>query len=293
MEDESLTKRERQRQRRLMKEEQTRLSLLQRKRKRRYYVFTGLAVVVVLLLGAIFLFQSLSDDDDTDANVETTTTIQITTTQETEETEVAVNYMTFTEEDYGQGECPPADLESPVLDFEDTPALCLDLDKEYEAVFTTSEGVVRVRLDAVNTPGTANNFATLARYGYYDGTLLFRTDPSIGIIQGGSPHTNDNADRGPGYTIRDEGTDFKYVPGQLVMARTSAPNSASAQFFFAVNEQTSLLDGQGTYVVFGETTEGLEVLEAVLALNEDSGGGLGGAPSRNVVVEKIEILEIG
>ncbi len=283
MEEESLTKRERQRQRRLEKEEQTRLALLQRKRRRRYYLIGILAVIVAVLLVIIFLLQNLGDDDD--ATTDTTTT--------TEATEVAVNYMTFTEEDYGQGECPPADLESPVLDFEDTPALCLDLDKEYEAVFTTSEGEIRVRLDTANTPGTANNFATLARYGYYDGTLLFRTDPSIGIIQGGSPHTNDNSDSGPGYTIRDEGTGFKYVPGQLVMARTSAPNSASAQFFFAVNEQTSLLDNQGTYVVFGETSEGLEVLEAVLALNEDSGGGLGGAPSRDVVVEKIEILEIG
>ena len=51
-----------------------------------------------------------------------------------------------------------------------------------------------------------NNFVTLARWGYYDGTTLFRTDPSIDIIQGGSPHTESASDQGPGYSIADEPT---------------------------------------------------------------------------------------
>ena len=49
---------------------------------------------------------------------------------------------------------------------------------------------MRIDLDVANTPITANNFAVLARYHYYDDTLLFRTDPGIGIIQGGAPYTN-------------------------------------------------------------------------------------------------------
>ena len=52
---------------------------------------------------------------------------------------------------------------------------------------------------------TANNFIFLAGYHYYDGTV-FRTDTSIDIIQGGSPHTQGASDPGPGYTIKDEGS---------------------------------------------------------------------------------------
>ena len=142
--------------------------------------------------------------------------------------------------------CPPADGSGPqVLDFDGPQPMCLDASKQYTAVFDTTAGEMRIALDMVNTPITANNFAVLARYHYYDNTLLFRTDPGIGIIQGGAPHTNSARDQGPGYTIADEGSGFTYEPGQIVMARTAAPNSASAQFFFAVNEQTALTQQPG------------------------------------------------
>ena len=58
-----------------------------------------------------------------------------------------------------------------------------------------------VQLDAADRPGTVNNFVQLAGWGYYNGSELFRTDPSIGIIQGGAPHTNSASDPGPGFTI--------------------------------------------------------------------------------------------
>ena len=145
-----------------------------------------------------------------------------------------------------------------------------------------------------------NNFATLARWGYYDNTLLFRTDPSIAIIQGGSPHTNSPSDPGPGYTIRDEpsftlGADgtptgpYRYVPGQLVMARGSGVNAAGAQFFFTTGPEAALLDGQGTYVVFGTTDDdGLAILQSIIALHVP-GESLGGAPSRDVTINSVTI----
>jgi peptidyl-prolyl cis-trans isomerase B (cyclophilin B) len=149
-----------------------------------------------------------------------------------------------------------------------------------------------VALDTERTPGTANNFVSLARSGYYDDTLLFRTDPSIGIIQGGSPSTDSPSDPGPGYTIPDEGGSFTYVPGQLVMARSQGPDSAGAQFFFSVDEAVSALDGQGTYVVFGEVTEGLDILEQILASHEEQPDNpLGGAPNPPVTVTSVTITE--
>jgi cyclophilin family peptidyl-prolyl cis-trans isomerase len=138
---------------------------------------------------------------------------------------------------------------------------------------------------------TANNFIVLARYHYYDGTSMFRTDTSIDIIQGGSPHTQSASDPGPGYTIKDEGSGFTYTLGDLTMARTSAPNSASAQYFFCAGPQCSQLNGQGTYVTFGHTISGQAVLEKILALNVATAGGLGGAPSHLVLVKTVNITE--
>ena len=190
--------------------------------------------------------------------------------------------------------CPPADGSGPtVLDFDGPQPMCLDRSKQYTAVFDTTAGEMRIDLDTVNTPITANNFAVLARYHYYDDTLLFRTDPGIGIIQGGAPHTNSPSDPGPGYTIVDEGSGFTYEPGQIVMARTGAPNSASAQFFFAVNEKTAVLNSQGTYVVFGQMDEqSLTVAEDILASHVDQPGNrLGGAPEPQVIVKSVTIEE--
>ena len=173
--------------------------------------------------------------------------------------------------------------------------MCLDASKQYTAVFDTTAGEMRIALDMVNTPNTANNFAVLARYHYYDDTLLFRTDPGIGIIQGGAPHTNDWSDPGPGYTIPDEGSGFTYEPGQIVMARTAQPNSASAQFFFAVDENTALLNNQGTYVVFGQMdNDSLTVAEAILASHvESSDPSRPGGPDPQVIVNSITIEESG
>ena len=77
------------------------------------------------------------------------------------------------------------------------------------------------------------------------------------------------------------------------MARSSGPDSSSAQFFFVTGEQASLLDSQGTYIVFGETDDdGLAVLETIIGLHEDDPANqLGGAPSREVTVNSVTILE--
>ena len=222
-----------------------------------------------------------TEGTDTPEDPNTPTTIQ--------EDIMPPSYTTFTESDYGTTPCPEEGSERQ-LSFGDSFQNCLDPGLAYTAVMDTTLGEVRIALDTQNTPGTSNNFVSLSRAGYYDNTLLHRTDPSIGIIQGGSPHTNSASDPGPGYNIKDEGTGFTYRPGQLVMARSRGPDSSGAQFFFAVNSQTALLDGQGTYVVFGQVTEGLDVLEAVLASHrDDPTSGLGGAPDPDVTVRSVTI----
>ena len=85
--------------------------------------------------------------------------------------------------------CPAEDGSSPrTITFAEPHPMCIDTSMSHVAVFDTSEGEIRVVLNTAETPITVNNFVTLARWGYYDGTTIFRSDPSIDIIQGGAPH---------------------------------------------------------------------------------------------------------
>jgi cyclophilin family peptidyl-prolyl cis-trans isomerase len=196
----------------------------------------------------------------------------------------------------GETPCPAEDGSAErTTTFEKPPPMCLEDGVDYVAVIETDRGQVQVALDTENAPNTANNFAVLARYHYYDNTALFRTDPSIDIIQGGSPHTNDPSPQELGYTIQDEGNEFTYQPGDVVMARTGEPNSASGQFFFGAGPNVAGLDfnpdlpGTGTYVRFGRVIAGLDVLEAILASHVPSGN-LGGYPSPPVVITSVTIV---
>jgi peptidyl-prolyl cis-trans isomerase B (cyclophilin B) len=230
----------------------------------------GLVILAIIVGFTIFT----NDSDDDTATTASTTAAPTTTIAPTP--------------------CPPAEgTAEPVLEFTAPFEMCIDPAKSYTAVFDTTEGEIRVALDTAKTPNTANNFVALARSKYYDGTTIFRTDTSIDIIQGGAPHTNSPSDPGPGYTIPDEGTGYTYSPGQLVMARTGAPNSAGSQFFFVAGDKASALDAQGTYVVFGTADDaGLQVVKSILGLNQDDpASALGGAPSRTVTIESVTIEE--
>lgn len=191
--------------------------------------------------------------------------------------------------------CPQVDGSSPrTSQFPSTPPpQCIDPSKTYVAQLTTSEGAVDITLDTKSTPSTANNFVVLSLYHYYDGTSIDRIDTSIDILQTGSPNTQNIADPGPGYTIADEGSGYSYSAGDVVMARTQAPNSGSAQYFFVVGPNGSQLDSQGTYVTFGHVTTGLDVLQKIEGLYEpcppSSQTCLGGAPSQVVTISKVTI----
>lgn len=286
-------KRERQKAGRQARVEQAKV---QQTRRQRFKLVRNLVILAAVVIALLFILSRPDDDEgdeDVAADASTSTTVEDDT--ETTPTTDAAEPEEFT---YGTGECPAPDGSSPrTIDFDDAPQLCIDPAKTYTAVFETSHGRIEVALDDETTPGAVNNFVALARYHYYDGTDVFRTDPSIGIVQGGSPHTQTNGDPGPGYTIPDEGFGdeaaisgsggpFTYEAGDLVYARPGGqPDSSSAQYFFCVTDACSNLDSQGIYVEFGHVTEGLDVLEAMLALDA------GGAPSETITVESVTIEE--
>lgn len=266
----------------------------QQRQKKQILNFGGLALGVVLLALLLVFISGRGDAAKAKSPGTTSTTRQ----GETAGGLKSVDPVPPGRAIKGDTPCPKASGEERASTFEKAPPMCLDAAKKYRAVITTSAGVIKVSLDTKRTPGTVNNFAVLARYGYYNGSSFQRTDPSIDIIQGGAPNTQSISDPGPGYTIKDEGGKFTYTEGDLVMARSSGADSASAQYFFSAGPQTSNLDTQGTYVTFGKTVEGLDVLKKVLASHVDcpedpTGGGscLGGAPKPPVTVQTVTIEE--
>jgi len=266
-----------------------------RSKTRKWALWIGVAVPVAIVV--LFLIARLGGSDDTTsstvASVPTSVEASTTTVDPTASTTLVDTSTTVAEStttvalapfEYGKGGCPAADGTSlKQSSFSQPFKQCIDPAKTYTATFDTSEGKVVVQLDLANVPGTVNNFVSLARFHYYDGSLIFRTDPSIDIIQGGGKTNQDT----PGYEIPDEKNGFTYSEGDLVMARTAQPNSAGGQWFFVAGPNASALDGQGTYVTFGKVTEGLDVVKNILAL----AGSDGQTPTKPVTVNSITIDE--
>jgi cyclophilin family peptidyl-prolyl cis-trans isomerase len=257
--------------------------------KRRRY---GLIIAAVVVLGVLFFFLTRNNGKKK-AKVTTATPSTSTTAARGSGPPKAAPVAAGAK--LASWTCPKPDGSSPRTDqFPNTPPpLCIDPAKTYVAHLSTSEGDVDMTLDTKKTPNTANNFAVLALYHYYDGTSIDRIDNSIDILQSGSPKTQDITDPGPGYNIKDEGTGFKYADGDVVMARGSAADSASAQYFFVVGAKASSLDSQGTYVTFAKVTTGLDVLHKVEGLfqacDPNDQTCLGGAPSRVVTIKTVTI----
>jgi cyclophilin family peptidyl-prolyl cis-trans isomerase len=274
-------KRERQKQNRQQRLTELAQQQKRAKAKKRALQF-GIGIPAIVL--ALFLIVNVFSGDDND-NAAVDSVPADTTPAATQST---LNVTTIPGVPVtGDTPCPKTDgtQERSTL-FEKPPTMCIDPAKSYTATFDTSEGKIVVALDTTKTPETVNNFVVLSRYKYYDNTQIFRTDPSIDIIQGGGLTNSDT----PGYTIEDEADGFTYTEGDLAMARTSEPNSAGGQWFFVAGPKASALDSQGTYVNFGKVTDGLDVVKNILALNMVDAGG-GDKPSRTVVVNSVTITE--
>ncbi len=270
----------------------TELAAQQRRSTTKKRSLQGVGLVALILL-VVLIFNVTSSDDtadvaSTDTALDTTSDTAVDTPTDSTAPAATTPVVTAPGASLtGDTKCPAVDgSQARVTKFEKAPPMCIDAAKKYTATFDTTEGSIVVALDTAKTPQTVNNFVTLARYKYYDGTVVFRTDTSIDIIQGGGLTNTDD----PGYSIPDEGSGYKYVEGDLTMARTGEPNSAGGQWFFVAGPKAAALDGQGTYVNFAKVTSGLDVVKNILALSSGSGA-LGGVPSRNVVITSVTITE--
>jgi peptidyl-prolyl cis-trans isomerase B (cyclophilin B) len=133
-----------------------------------------------------------------------------------------------------------------------------------QMTMTTNHGDIVLELFDEDAPETVANFRRLAEDGFYDGLIFHRVIPDF-MIQGGCPQGTGTG--GPGYTFKDEINDHKVVRGALAMAN-AGPNTNGSQFFIVTTQAAPWLDGKHT--VFGEVTEGMDVVDTIGALPTDA-----------------------
>ena len=135
------------------------------------------------------------------------------------------------------------------------------------AIITTRFGEMEITFFPDKAPKHVENFISLAKSGFYNGTIFHRVIPGF-MIQGGDPNTKDlnkpetYGQGGPSQRLKAEFNDIPHQRGILSMARTSDPNSAGSQFYIVVKD-SNFLDGQ--YTVFGEVVRGMEVADKIVS----------------------------
>ena len=171
-----------------------------------------------------------------------------------------------------------------------TAMLCVGAAAQAQKVrFSTSAGDIVVELDADKAPKTVENFVAYVKAGQYNGTIFHRVIPTF-MIQGGGM-TADMKEKPTRAPIPLESRNgLSNVRGTLAMARTSDPNSATAQFFINLKDNDFLnaaqsRDGNG-YAVFGKVVSGMEVVDKIRDVPTASKGMHDDVPVTPVIINK-------
>ena len=147
-------------------------------------------------------------------------------------------------------------------------------------------GTIKLDLYPEIAPQSVYNFCNLARQGFYDGLIFHRVIDGF-MIQGGDPKGTGMG--GPGYVIKGEfaangvENNLKHTRGVISMARKNQPYDSAGSQFFIMQADVAQLDGQ--YAAFGKVTDGLDVVDAIAAVDTDEND----KPLTDVVIESIKI----
>jgi peptidyl-prolyl cis-trans isomerase B (cyclophilin B) len=140
--------------------------------------------------------------------------------------------------------------------------------KTARAIIKTKFGDMEIKFFSDVAPKHVENFISLAKKGFYNGTIFHRVIPGF-MIQGGDPNTKDSLKKntygqgGPGHNVKAEFSDLPHKRGVVSMARAGDPDSAGSQFFIVV-ENSPFLDRK--YTVFGEVVKGIGVADKIVAV---------------------------
>jgi peptidyl-prolyl cis-trans isomerase A (cyclophilin A) len=157
-------------------------------------------------------------------------------------------------------------------------------------LLATSEGDIVLELDAEKAPKTVDNFVQYVRAGHYDGIIFHRVIDGFMIQTGGY-----KADLGEKPTRKaiplESRNGLSNVRGSIAMARTSDPNSATAQFFINVNDNLRLdaAEGRDGYAVFGKVSVGMDVVDKIRVVPTRAQGMHQNLPVTPVTIRKATV----
>ena len=163
-------------------------------------------------------------------------------------------------------------------------------------LLATSAGNITLQLDAEKAPRSAANFLEYVKAGHYDGTVFHRVIDGF-MIQGGgfTAQLTQKETKPPVQNEADNG--LKNERGTIAMARTSAPDSATSQFFINVADNKALnfrsADAQGYgYTVFGKVVDGMDVVDRIAKAPTGAGGPFPkDVPTEKVVINKAVVVD--
>jgi peptidyl-prolyl cis-trans isomerase B (cyclophilin B) len=149
-------------------------------------------------------------------------------------------------------------------------------------ILELKDGLVKIRLRDDLAPGHVERIKTLAGQGFYDGVVFHR------VIPGFMAQTGDPTGTGGGGSdlpnLKAEFSEERHKRGTVSAARTANPNSANSQFFICFDD-APWLDRQ--YSVWGEVTEGMDVVDKIKKGGEHNNGAITGDPDR-IIKARIE-----
>ena len=158
-----------------------------------------------------------------------------------------------------------------------------------------SHGVITLELEQDKAPKSVANFLSYVSTGHYDNTVFHRVIADF-MVQGGGM-TAGMKQKPTKATIENEADNgLQNTRGSVAMARTSDPHSASSQFFINVVDNAFLNFSAPTsqgwgYAVFGEVTEGMDVVDAIRQVKTGSSGFHQDVPKEDVTIITATILE--
>ena len=161
----------------------------------------------------------------------------------------------------------------------------------------TSLGKIRIELFEKEAPLSVKNFLEYANSGFFTDTIFHRIIPGF-MIQGGGLTSKLMPKGGERSSIKNEAANgLKNTKGTLAMARTGDPDSAAAQFFINVNDNTFLnhrdktVAGYG-YAVFGKVVEGMDVVEKIVNTPQERKNSVfQNVPKEPVVIKSVKVLK--
>lgn len=157
-------------------------------------------------------------------------------------------------------------------------------------VMETTKGTIEIELYKDKAPISVQNFLSYVNEGFYDGLIFHRVIGNF-MIQGGGFDKDMNQKETKAPIKNEAGNGLKNERGTIAMARTGVVDSATSQFFINVVDNRMLDHTDETvrgfgYAVFGKVTKGMEVVDAIEAVNTGSVGPYQDVPVESVIINK-------